>query len=147
MTQYLGSWTSLPELTQGQAVPHSGTLRIEAVEDGVRIREDWIRAGQQMSTDFTAPADGDRVDAAFPGVDTFSMLHEDDRTLFLARPGPAAPGSHWRCAGSARTTTFCRSTRTWSFPMGAVCGTSGSAGVPMTERLAPRTAAPGRGIP
>lgn len=83
MTDDFGNWVLPPELCHYStgAAPEKGTCRIS--QDGEQVRFDvaWTVAGADMGISFSAPADGTQSQSDFPGVDSFSVLHEDEQTL------------------------------------------------------------------
>lgn len=83
MRHYLGKWKLIPELSHydvGQA-PESGTYFIEEVDDQIAIAIHWTSGGKDMSVQFSGPADGRQIESGYPGIDSYSVLHEDDYTL------------------------------------------------------------------
>ena len=83
MQHYLGSWELIPELSHysAGAPPEKGLYVIEKHGDLIRIRVSWVKDGQDMATEFEAHPDGRQMPSGFPGVDSFSLLAEDDFTL------------------------------------------------------------------
>lgn len=74
----------IPELSHYQVgeAPLQGTYLIEEIDGTVQFTVGWTGAdGQNQSIGFGAPATGEQVTSDFAGVDTFSVLHEDDNTL------------------------------------------------------------------
>jgi len=83
VSAYLGKWQLLAELShydQGEP-PESGTYLIEEKGGEIHFDIHWTAKGQDMNVSFSAPPDGRQVPSDFPGVDSFSVLHEDDHTL------------------------------------------------------------------
>ena len=83
MSAYLGRWQLVPELSHYEAgePPESGAYLIESKDGEIHFDIHWVATGQPMSINFSGPADGRQVPSDFPGVDSFSVLHEDDYTL------------------------------------------------------------------
>ncbi|WP_172293001.1 hypothetical protein [Pseudoruegeria sp. HB172150] len=83
MSAYFGHWRLIPEISHYSAggPPERGDYVIEDRDGEIAFTVSWEAEGKELKTEFAAPADGSPVEAGFPGVDSYSVTHEDDFTL------------------------------------------------------------------